>query len=125
QNRVARTSYDISLTGMRIKLLHYPAGGGFLAEHQHPLEPQRIGLITSMSRYGTDFTTGGTAFRTPFGRIETTVAHDIGDIILFRYDLPHAVTPVDEGREMDWDSEAGKWSYVLDLRETYSLSQAR
>src|SRR5437762_8674736 len=24
-------------------LLHYPAGGGFLTEHQHPLEPQRVG----------------------------------------------------------------------------------
>ena len=125
QNRIARTGFDISLTGMRIKLLHYPAGGGFLAEHQHPLEPQRIGLITSMARCGTDFNTGGTAFRTPFGRVETTVAHDIGDIILFRYDLPHSVTPVDEGHELNWDSEAGKWSYVLDLRETYSLSQAR
>lgn len=125
QNNVAGTSFDISLTGMRVKLLHYPAGGGFLTEHQHPLEPQRVGLITSLSRVGTDFHTGGTSFRTPYGRVDTTAQHDIGDIILFRYDLPHAVTPVDEGREIDWRSEAGKWSFVLDLRETHGLSQVK
>ncbi len=125
QNNVAGTSFDISLTGMRVKLLHYPAGGGFLTEHQHPLEPQRVGLITSLSRIGADFNTGGTSFRTPFGRVDTTAQHDIGDIILFRYDLPHAVTPVDEGREIDWRSEAGKWSFVLDLRETHGLSQVK
>jgi hypothetical protein len=125
QNKVAGTSFAISLTGMRVKLLHYPAGGGFLTEHQHPLEPQRVGLITSLSRIGVDFHTGGTSFRTPFGRVDTTAQHDSGDIILFRYDLPHAVTPVDEGRELDWRSDAGKWSYVLDLRETHGLSQVK
>jgi hypothetical protein len=126
QNNVAGTSFDISLTGMRVKVLHYPAGGGFLTEHQHPFAPQRVGLITSLARIGTDFNTGGgTSFRTPFGHVDTTAQHDIGDIILFRYDLPHAVTPVDEGREIDWRSEVGKWSFVLDLRETHGLSQAK
>ncbi len=124
QNSVAGTSFDISLTGMRVKLLHYPAGG-YLAEHQHPLEPQRVGLIASMSRVGADFTSGGAFFRTPFGIVDTSADHDIGDIILFRYDLPHAVTPVDEGRAIDWSSDTGRWSFVLELRETYRLSQVK
>ena len=123
QNTVGGTSFDISLTGLRVKLLHYPAGGGYLVEHQHPLEPQRVGLITSMSRRGIDFDTGGTCFETPFGRVDSGTQHDIGDVMLFRYDLPHTVTPVDEGRAIDWSSDAGRWSFVLELRETFNLSQ--
>ena len=124
QNRIGGTDWDISLTGMRVKLLHYPVGGGYLTEHEHPIEPQRVGLIASMSRAGEDFASGGTAFRTPFGRVHTAMHHDIGDVILFRYDTPHAVTPVEPDRALDWESEAGKWSFVLDLRETSGLSKA-
>jgi len=125
QNDLAGTDFDLSITGMRIKLLHYPAGGGFLTEHVHPREPQRIGLIASLSRVGEDLASGGTAFKTPFGRVDTLADHDIGDVILFRYDLPHAVDPVDPQRELDWNSEAGKWSFVLDLRETHGLSHVK
>lgn len=122
QNKIAGTRFDISLTDLRLKVLQYPSGGGFLAEHSHPLEPQRIGLILSLSQTGKDFTSGGTFFQTPFGRTDTFAHHDIGDIILFRYDLPHAVAVVDEGKEIDWNSDAGKWSVVLELRETHALS---
>lgn len=125
QNNVGGTRFDISVTGMRVKLLHYPAGGGFLTEHQHPLEPQRVGLIASLSRIGEDFRTGGTTFKTPFGRVDTDREHDIGDIILFRYDLPHVVGPVDEDEAIDWPAETGKWSFVLDLRETHGRSQVK
>jgi hypothetical protein len=125
QNSVAGSTFDISLSGMRSKLLHYPSGGGFLTEHEHPLEPQRVGLILSLSRLDADFNSGGTVFRTPFGRVDTGPHHDIGDIILFRYDLPHEVSPMDQGKKIDWNSEGGKWSFVLELRETFSRSQAK
>lgn len=122
QNRIAGTDFPLSLTGLRLKILHYPAGGGFLTEHSHPLEPQRIGLITSLSRIGEDVTKGATCFQTPAGRVDTTDWHDLGDIVIFRYDLPHEVTPVDEHKTLDWNSAAGKWSVVLELRETHALS---
>jgi hypothetical protein len=122
QNEVAGTDFDISLNGLRLKVLQYPVGGGFLAEHTHPLEPQRIGLIMSLSRIGEDFASGGTFFQTPFGRVDTLAYHDIGDIILFRYDLPHAVAVVDEDNSLDWNADTGKWSVVLELRETHGLS---
>jgi hypothetical protein len=125
QNDVAGTDFPLSLTGLRLKALHYPAGGGFLAEHTHPLEPQRVGLILSLSRVGEDVAEGATCFQTPAGRIDTTRDHDIGDVIIFRYDLPHEVTAVDPRRPLDWQSGAGKWSVVLELRGTHGLSHGR
>ncbi len=124
QNAVAGTQLEFSATGLRLKVLHYPAGGGFLIEHRHPQEPQRVGLIASMSRIDKDFTQGATRFETPRGRVDARDYHDIGDIILFRYDLPHAVRPVDANQQLDWDSDAGKWSIVLELRGTYANSNA-
>lgn len=125
QNAVAGTQLKISLTGLRLKVIHYPSGGGFLAEHTHPIEPQRVGLIASASRLGKDVVSGGTLFLTPFGSVDTTAYHDIGDVILFRYNLPHAVTVVDEDKNLDWRSDAGKWSIVLELRETHALSHSK
>ena len=122
ENEVAGTNFDLSLTGLRMKVLHYPAGGGFLEEHVHPLEPQRIGLVLSASKLDEDVGRGGTYFLSPFGRVEIDAYHDIGDLTLFRYNIPHGVSPVDEGRPIDWNSEAGKWSIVLDLRETHVQS---
>jgi hypothetical protein len=125
QNRIAKTNFDVSLTGLRVKLLHYPRGGGFLAEHVHPLEPQRVGLITSLSRLGADFKSGGTTFLTPFGLVDTTEHHDIGDVMIFRYDVAHAVTEVDNGSPIDWTSDSGRWSLVLELRSTHGQSHAK
>jgi len=123
ENEVAETNFDLSSTGLRLKVLHYPAGGGFLQQHTHPLEPQRVGLVLSASKLDTDLGTGGTYFLLPFGRVEAAPYHDIGDLILFRYDIPHGVSRVDEDRPLNWQSEAGKWSVVLDLRETHGQTQ--
>lgn len=123
QNRVAQTSWDVSLEGLRAKILHYPRGGGFLTQHVHQLEPQRVGLILSLSRVGID-TSGGTTFETPSGTVDTSEHHDIGDVVMFRYDLPHAVTAVDPGVPVEWDADTGKWSVVLELRENFRRSRA-
>jgi hypothetical protein len=125
QNGIAGTNFELSVTGLRLKVIHYPSGAGFLAQHTHPLEPQRIGLIASLSRLGEDVKTGAACFQTPSGRVDTTLYHDIGDVIVFRYDLPHEVTLSDEGETLDWKSSAGKWSVVLELRDTHARSHGR
>lgn len=124
QNRVARTDWDVSAHGLRAKILHYPRGGGFLAEHIHQLEPQRVGLILSLSRLGVDSGGGGTRFETPTGLLDTSDYQDIGDVVMFRYDLPHAVAAVDPSAPIDWDADTGKWSVVLELRENFRHSRA-
>jgi hypothetical protein len=123
QNRVSQTSWDVSAQGLRTKILHYPRGGGFLTRHIHALDPQRVGLILSLSRLGVDASHGGTTFETSEGTVDTSTEHDIGDVVMFRYDLPHAVPPVDPGEPIDWDAETGKWSVVLELRQNFRASR--
>lgn len=119
QNKLSETNGNFLPTNgsvfMRPQIIHYPSGGGFFAEHSHPLEPQRIGLITGLSRKGTDYKTGGTTFKTPHGFIDSG-EHDIGDITLFRYTSPHAITEIDPTDELDWNSEKGRWTMVLPYR---------
>jgi len=123
QNAIGNTSFGVSLTGLRLKVIQYPEGGGFLAEHTHPLEPQKIGLILSLSRRKMDFTEGAAVFTTPEGNVDTASYHDIGDVAIFRYDLPHAVSKVNPYiPSIDWKKDTGKWSVVLELRETHGLS---
>lgn len=123
QNLVAETNFRISEKDLRLKILQYPEGGGFLDQHTHPLEPQKIGLILSLSKYKLDFEIGSAAFMSPNGYVATSEFHDIGDIIIFRYDIPHEVTPVNPGKKnIDWNIPTGKWSIVLELRETHGLS---
>ena len=63
--------------------------------------------------YGVDFHKGGTTFVTPEGLEESELNNDIGDITLFRYDLPHAVSPVDSNEPIDWNSDKGRWTMIL------------
>jgi hypothetical protein len=126
QNAIGETDFEISLDGLRLKILQYPEGGGFLTEHTHPLEPQKVGLILSLSRKNIDNQKGAAAFTTPGGKVDTLKYHDIGDVVVFRYDLPHSVTPVNqEKKSIDWSLETGKWSVVLELRDTHGLSHKR
>ena len=48
-----------------------------------------------------------------------------GDVIVFRYDLAHGVKAVDPEKEIDWKSESGKWTVLLELRETHGQSSAK
>jgi len=122
QNTVAGTNLELSPNSLRLKVLHYPAGGGFLAEHSHQIEPQRVGVILSLSAIGQEIDHAGTFFSTPFGRVDVAPCHDIGDVVLFRVDVPHGIPPVDAHKALDWNSEAGKWSVVLDLRDVMARS---
>lgn len=73
-----------------------------------------MGLIMSLSDYGEDFENGGTRFATPDGNIvDIEGHHTIGDIAIFRYDLPHQVTPCDPEADLDFDRSNGRWSMIL------------
>ncbi len=124
QNAIAGTHYRLTDPEVRVKFLHYPAGGGYLANHIHPLQPQRVGLITSLSAWNEDYHEGGNIFSCREGNIESSPSHHVGDLLLFRYDIPHEIKPIDPGKTLDWRSLAGKWSLVLELLETNARSES-
>lgn len=95
------------------QVIQYPAGGGMFGRHSHPLEPQRIGLILGISERGHDFETGATHFDIDGEDIGTDRVHNIGDMILFRFDVPHWITPVDPDAALDYGSSRGRWTLVL------------
>ena len=86
----------------------------------HPLEPQRIGLILALSERGTDFRNGSTHFEIKGEDVGTDTIHDLGDMILFRFDIPHWITPIDDGDVLDYSSPRGRWTAVLPIGLTQS-----
>lgn len=95
------------------QVIQYPIGGGMFGRHFHPLEPQRIGLIVALSQRGVEYGRGGTGFDVGGQAVELELAHDMGDIALFRFDIPHWVTPSNLNDKFDWNSERGRWTMVL------------
>lgn len=95
------------------QVMHYPSGGGYFGMHQHQFEPNKIGVIGSMSERGVDYERGGTRFQRGNTTIDIEYHHDIGDIALFHYGMTHAVTPVDPTDDLDWESDRGRWSLLM------------
>ena len=100
----------------RPQLIQYPRGGGMFGRHLHALEPQRIGLILGLSQRGLDFHSGGTHFDVKGTDISSEDVHDIGDMLLFRFDIPHWITPVDMSQPCDFSLASGRWTAVLPYR---------
>lgn len=117
QNSLASTDGDFGdLNGLAMRpiILHYPRGGGGFPVHTHPYLPQKIGVILSMSEYGEDYQNGGTRFALPTGEVvDIEGEHTIGDIALFRVDLPHSVTPCDPESKLEFNDIGGRWSMIL------------
>jgi hypothetical protein len=98
--------------------IQYPQGGGFFQEHTHDIAPQQIGLILAASEPGRDYEVGGGRFRKDITSAwrGTEGQHRLGDVCLFRYDMPHDITPVDPHLPLDWTKNSGRWSFVLPLK---------
>jgi hypothetical protein len=118
QNRISGASagWDWDATGKKLhpQIIQYPCGGGLFSSHTHALEPQRLGLILAISKRGTDFDTGGAGFEmSDRSAVDTAQSHDLGDLILFKYDLRHWVSFVNITEPLQLDSKRGRWSMVL------------
>ena len=118
QNRLAGTSGDLQdLEAQYIlhpQIIHYPVGGGYFEKHIHPFEPQKFGLIVSLSEKGKHFQTGATLYYDQSDQ-ETDLDHTqtIGSLTIFKYDIPHAVGIVDKNNSLSFDQPSGRWSAIL------------
>lgn len=96
------------------QIIHYPQGGGYFGRHTHPLEPQRVGLIVSLSARGTAFQTGSTVFYdAQDNAMDLDDWQSTGSVTLFRYDIPHAVTEVDASAPPGFDQPTGRWVAIM------------
>lgn len=96
------------------QFLQYPVGGGMFGAHTHPLEPLKLSLIVGLSKRGRDFQEGAAGFEAADGSIiDTGNIHDIGDMLIFRVNVKHWVTPCDLMQPLDDTKSSGRWSAIL------------
>ena len=99
---------------VRPQIIQYPVGGGFFAEHSHPRFPTDYGLILELSKKERDYNKGQTYFLNNNNKIDIDNLADEKDLILFKYDLPHGVDPVDPEKKLDFESY-GRITAVLPI----------
>lgn len=93
---------------------HYPKGGGFIAEHTDPIEPQKC--VINLNLPG-DFTSGGLFFVIDGEKIPAEALSGTGDLVIFRPDIYHGVDPIDPGQEIDFLAVSGRWRMASVLTE--------
>lgn len=92
---------------IRPQVIHYPRGGGFFGRHNHPLEPQKWGLILNLtSGPGTVFHMDG---------YDIQMQPEAGDLTVFRYDIPHSVPMIDPGVPLEFFSPTERWTAILPI----------
>jgi len=103
------------------QITHYPVGGSFFGRHWHALAPQYVGIILSLSEYGVDYSSGSnTNFEIDGEIVKTEGHHNIGDMTLFRYDVPHWISHSDAAEKFDWYSKRGRWVAILPLYDPWA-----
>jgi hypothetical protein len=94
----------------RIHLYHYPSGGGYVETHSDPYKINRTIMTTKLSTRGVDYETGGIYFyKSDKEKVEIEDEINKGDIYFCFPTLIHGVSPVDEGKKVDWTSKKGRW----------------
>ena len=97
----------------KVQIIHYPRGGGFFEEHSHPRYPTNYGFIVTLTQKNKDFYKGVTNFRLDKKNINLEKYNlTRGDLILFRYDLHHYVSPCDPKENLIFDLK-GRWTLIL------------
>ncbi len=119
QNSLAETSASLTAVEKEdVAMLHpqviqYPRGGGWFEDHAHPFHPQKFGLILGLT-WKEAFSMGGTFFDIGAIRVYVGTEQDAGDLTLFKHDLRHGVSPVDEfANELGFGEAKGRWVAVL------------
>ena len=87
-----------------LELLHY-GHGHYFGRHAHEFDPQCVGLILLLNQAGRDYASGGTVFHDATESVDINDHAGKGDLVIFRYDMQHEVTPV--------SGTQGRWTAVL------------
>jgi hypothetical protein len=124
QNRLAGTDFALRTDMWRLKAMRHPRGGGYLQTHTHPFLPQKVSVFINLSEPGVDYHSGAARFRSKTGRVDTHEEFQMGDVLAWRYDLLHDVSPVDGGQPLTWDGDDGLWIAAVEGADVHPKSKA-
>ena len=114
-NSIVNNQEDLQDQTRRFQIIHYPIGGGFFDWHLHPRFPVNYGMILNLSKKNINFKSGGTEIKDLNGKIIKVEDYsDIGDLILFRNDLKHRVSPCDPSCDLTFDQN-GRWTAIMPI----------
>lgn len=102
-------------------LLHYPRGGGYLQNHVDPVEPQMVEMVMLASEKGVDFKEGGLSIFDNGKWLDIESMCKLGDMILFRPDIPHRVDPVDPDATLEFNENSGRWIFFSPIANIKNL----
>jgi len=112
QNKVLKLKKNKKIY-RKVQIIHYPRGGGYFEKHKHSRNPTNYGLIVTLSEKNKDFKEGVTNFEYKKKKISLEKYNlSKGDLILFRYDLPHSISKCDPNYNLNFDKK-GRWTMIL------------
>lgn len=114
QKEISGDSFLNENTKINPKIIQYPRGGGFFDWHTHKRYPQNYGMILNLSKKNNDYEFGTTMFKINKKIISFEKTIDQGDLILFKYNIPHAVSKVDKDHDLIFNNK-GRWTFVMPI----------
>ena len=94
-----------------------------MQEHQDPDNGQKVVVNTILSKFSEDYVKGGLFYRDKFEKkINVDIELNPGDAFVFYPTLSHGVDPIDDEKEISWDSQDGRWMCFSTLVTAASLS---
>ena len=114
-----RIEYDAKRLGRNLEEHEQsltPIGGRLVPEDIAPmavyLASDDARMVTAQS-FNICGGTGGTRFKPGDEWLDGEPYQSIGDICIFRYDIWHDISKVDESAKLDWSSERGRWTLIM------------
>jgi hypothetical protein len=101
------TDKTVEEVGLYPQLIHYPENGGFIGIHYHPLSPQYIGQVLLLQN--TKYTQNGFYLKHNNNLLDLSDKHKIGDLLIFKFNLLHGVSPTIHVNENLLWKETGEW----------------
>jgi len=94
----------------RLQIAQYISGQGELERHRDPYLYQKFAISGIMSKRGVDFETGGAyALGSNNEHIDLEDKFEVGDIYILYPTVEHGIETINQGAEIDWDADDGRW----------------
>jgi hypothetical protein len=110
----------------RLHIKHYPKGCGRISTHTDPVVALQMITAVHITQHGLDYQEGSYYALDEKGqRHYLDQALRSGCIVMFYPQLPHGVTTVDPGAEVDWSSPEGRWFMLLFNPQSHLVKHRR